>query len=138
MKNLEDKLQNECILNFSQKHPDMKGQLFAVNNTANSKKQAMHLKSLGVLPGVSDLIFIRPSGIIVAIEIKVPGSRHNLEHVKRQARWGKLIMNLGGESYFCTSLIQFECIIENVTEDVLTGDEVLYMCNKSKLKTIKF
>lgn len=139
MKKLEDKLQHSCVLWFSQEHLEMKGQLFAINNTANSPKQALHLKSLGVVPGVADLLFIRPSGKLVAIEMKYPDSIHNLDHVRRQAKWGAIVVKLGGESYFCTSLEQFKLIIEDdIDKNILTCFDVLDICKKSKIKTIKF
>jgi len=127
---------------FSRTYPERRGLLFAINNEAAlGGRHAQQLKALGVFAGVSDLIYIR-DGIIVGIEMKVKGSRHDKEHVERQIKWGEAIVKAGGEYYICTSLMGFIQIIFNEVLNTSPGFLNLYNCrellNNSTKKSIVF
>lgn len=136
----ESRLQHECVVWFGQTYPEKRGQLFAVNNEANGNKQAMYFKSMGVIPGIPDLLFIRDSGKLVGIEMKLPGSKHKIDHVQNQVDWGMKIIGLGCESYFCKSMNEFMRIIQGPAKgmSVLTALDVNQMIIQSKKKTIIF
>lgn len=65
--------------------------------------------SLGLIPGVSDLIYFRPSGEAIGIELKYCGSKHNKAHILRQAQWLEKVPTIGR---FCDNEDDFFDIIE--------------------------
>jgi len=75
--------------------------------------QIMQKKSLGLTPGVSDLIFFGDYATGY-IEVKYPGSVHSLKHVKRQAElliWYQNHVKTGARGYFITTKeAAFYCI----------------------------
>jgi len=97
MKKTENKIQYEIVTWFSQKYPQYRGLLFEINNDTYSRNHAMRRRAMGMISGVSDLIFIVPgSGKIAGIEIKAEGSNHKKDHIKNQLEWGRIIMQAGG------------------------------------------
>lgn len=64
--------------------------------------------TLGMMPGVSDLLLKDFRGLI-GIENKVKGTRHDRDHVMRQARWILTVCDSGG---FCDNLEQFQRIVK--------------------------
>lgn len=71
----ESKLQQEIYNyyqnNFCLKHHEPRGMIFSVpNGGTRNKLEAMTLKATGLLPGVSDLICILPTGKILFVELK--------------------------------------------------------------------
>ena len=97
MKKTENKIQYEIVTWFSQKYPQYRGLLFEANNDTYSRNHAMTRRAMGMVSGVSDLIFIVPgSGKIAGIEIKAEGSSHKKDHIKNQLEWGRTIMQAGG------------------------------------------
>lgn len=113
----EAQLQHDVIVWFSQEYPDFRGLLFEVNNDTYNRNHAMKRRSLGMIKGVSDLVFIIPSnGHVAGIELKAPGTTHQMDHVKNQVSWGKTLIDNDGYfiissskedvKYFITSLIE--------------------------------
>ena len=98
-------------MGFSQRYPEKRGLLFAINNEANSNKHAMALKALGVFRGVSDLIYYN-NGKLIGIELKVPEKLHSRSHIINQYEWGCLINKNGGEYYIVNNIKSFFSIIE--------------------------
>ena len=129
----ESRFQYECVTWFSQQMVDQHGQLFAVTNEAKNNKDAMYQKSMGVYPGVSDLIYIRSSGSLVGIELKIAGSRHDSSHIRRQCNWLMTVKKLGNEGYFCTSLHDFISVIKGIKgHNAYTPEEVLELIGEKK------
>lgn len=91
----EQQLQSKIVVWFSQTFPDRRGCLFLVNNDSFNVRDKMKKKALGLISGVSDLVYVY-NGIICGIEIKAPGSRHNSDHVRNQIEWGEMIQRSGG------------------------------------------
>ncbi len=121
-------------MDFSQKHPEQKGKLWSTRNTTFSVKDGQTQKAMGMIPGVSDLIYY--NGRFVGIEIKVRGTSHSAKHVERQLKWGGMIKDAGGEWFIVTSLEEFwEVINGNPVE--YTVERVKELLNQSKTK-IKF
>ena len=54
----EQKLQSDIVRKFSELYPEKRGQLFHVSNERNHQKQALMAQSIGIVPGVSDLIYV--------------------------------------------------------------------------------
>lgn len=145
----EKQLQAACVQWFSHTFPDkyMAGQLWATNNNTYSGRHGMAMRAIGLVTGVSDLIYFDlNSGGFVAIELKLIGKKHNKDHVRQQVKWGKMIEQNGGKSFFVTSLEGFQALInhhaqwEGEFSDVgwLRLKDVQYKLNQSKIKTVEF
>lgn len=120
----ESTLQSKMVVDFSQKRPNEKGLLWATGNRTLSERDGMKQKAMGLVAGVSDLIYFK-NGIFVGIEVKVKGSKHSKSHIKKQLEWGLKIEQNGGEWYIVTSLDGFWGVIHAIlNEDVLTSENV--------------
>lgn len=125
-------LQAKMVMAFSQRYPDQRGLLFAVNNEANSNRQAMTFKALGVFKGASDLIYCL-DGKLIAIEVKAPGQKHSRSHIMNQLDWGTRIALAGGEYYIATSVESFLSIINtDISDEVYTLDKIRLLLTESK------
>jgi hypothetical protein len=102
----EKQLQAKIVIAFSQAFPERRGRLFA---TFQETDKGSYLTSLGLVRGVSDLLYVTAYGELVGIELKEPGSKHKSDHVREQAEW---LMKVPAKGYFCTSLEMFWKIIE--------------------------
>ena len=67
-----------------------------VNNRSLSQRDGMTLKAMGMVRGVSDLVFV-DDGKVFFLEVKMPGKRHDSDHVRNQMRWGSDMSALGNE-----------------------------------------
>lgn len=97
----------------------------------------MNQRALGMLPGASDLMFFL-NGRFVAIEIKLPGSKHDKAHVERQLRFGENVKINGGEYYIIKSVEAFLTVINKSGSnpeilDVWTLKELIEV-SKTKVK----
>ena len=115
----EKKLQAEIVISFSQQRPEEKGNLWSTRNTTFSERDGQTQKAMGMIAGVSDLIYYR-GGRFVGIEIKKRGSSHNSKHVYQQVKWGELIEDAGGEWYIVRSLDEFWEVINGGSTDMDT------------------
>lgn len=132
MANKEKILQAKMVMAFSHRYPERRGLLFAVNNEANSNRQAMVFKALGVVKGASDLIYCS-DGKLIAIEVKAPGEKHSRNHIINQLDWGTRIVLAGGEYYIATSVLSFLSIIKgDIYHEVYTLDKIQALLTESK------
>lgn len=67
----EDQLQAQIFQWHWNNIPAERGLLFHVNQKARNAIEGMHMKAKGVIPGVSDLIYLRPGGKPVLMELKI-------------------------------------------------------------------
>lgn len=142
----EVKIQSDITRKFSELYPLKRGQLFHVSNERNNKIQAFQARSIGIFPGVSDFIYFdkfhprengTPCVLIVGIEVKEPGSRHEVDKVERQVDWGEILESQGGVWRLCrTTEEAISCTELNFKG--LTTKEVREMLKSVKTKTIKF
>lgn len=140
----EHQLQADCVIWFAGKYPSMRGSLwgnFAEQGAANAGKKL----SLGLVKDLPDIMF-RFGYIFGGIELKLPDTRHSVEHLLGQARW--LAYNTDG-GYFCDSLSGFQYIIETILanqepldlsisthESVIDPLFIINYCYSVKTKTI--
>lgn len=78
----------------------------------NNPKNAAHgaiLKGMGLLPGVSDLAFLREDGQMLFIEMKLPGQTQS----PAQKNWERIVTNAGAGYCVVTSLEEFKAVIES-------------------------
>ena len=67
----EDQLQAQIFQWHWNNIPAERGLLFHVNNKARNKIEGMHMKAKGVVPGVVDLVYLKPDGKPVLMELKI-------------------------------------------------------------------
>ena len=82
----EHRLQCACVRWFAYQYPQYRGRLFAVpNGSKRDHVTAAKLKAEGVVPGVSDLIFLKQNARYGAllIEMKTPDGRQS----ETQKQW---------------------------------------------------
>ena len=135
----EERLQSDIVRKFSELYPYKRGQLFHVANERAHQLQAFKAKSIGIVAGVSDLIYICSFGL-KALELKAYGSSHKVEHLIRQVEWGKTIEEVGHQWRLIRSTQEAIHFINGASYKVgLTTKEVeqLIQENGGK-KTIKF
>lgn len=101
MKN-ENQIQAELIREFGVKYPRLRKLLFEVNNDTYSLKHSLHRRAMGMIEGISDLIFIGPGPKVACFEMKAPGSTHDSAHIKNQLEWGALVKQTGAYYLLCT------------------------------------
>jgi hypothetical protein len=140
----EIKLQSDIARKHSELFPLKRGQLFHVSNERNNKVQAFQARSIGIFPGVSDFIFFEriyvdwgDATIIVGIEIKEPGSRHERSHIEQQVEWAEILEAQGGIWRLCTN-VEDAISCTKLMYRGLTIADVKEMLKIQKTKTIKF
>lgn len=108
----EKQLQAQIVLDFSQKRPNDRGLLWATMNRTLSVRDGQTQLAMGMIPGVSDLIYFK-CGTLICIEIKEKGKIHNKKHIEKQLNWGKTIEQNGGIYCIITSLDEFWKLIND-------------------------
>lgn len=126
----EHKLQAECVRYFSETYPERRGELFATFQETKSQGQGGVMLSLGLVSGVSDLLFVQ-DGFLIGIEMKCPETSHNTEHLIKQAKW---LLKVPKRGCFCDSLDMFKEIIAG--GEGIDPKSVLEYCKKVKTKSI--
>lgn len=140
----EDKLSQLITTAVRNKHPQTRGRFFHVANERNSKEQAWIAKSIGIHPGVSDFIYIDSNYLLftgnkginfLGLEVKVPNTRHKVEHIEQQVEWGELVESIGGNWRLITSVEEaVNCVEGNLKG--YTTTEVRNLLKENKLKNI--
>ncbi len=103
MNKSEERLQMGIARKFSERYPNKRGQLFHISNERNNKIQAFKARAIGIVNGVADFVYFSKKRN-VATELKVPGSRHKVSHIKQQLWWGKVWEKQGGVWRLCTTV----------------------------------
>lgn len=147
----EIKLQSDIAVEFSRRYPKMKGQLFHISNERNNKIQAFQARAIGIIPGVSDFLFIESNGTsrihmfqepdirVIGLEVKEPGSYHRVDHIKQQIEWAKVLERCGGRWFIVRSVTDAIQVIDgNYKNGVLSIQDVEEMINNCKNKSLKF
>lgn len=109
----ENKLKFDIVKWFHNSHKKHRGSLFAIRNETN---KGAYEKGLGLVKGASDLGHILENGVFCGFEIKLPNTRHDVEHLKDQLEWLKLVNKRGGIGFFIFSLKQFQHAMFGLTE----------------------
>jgi hypothetical protein len=86
-----------------------RGLLFHVNNKARNSIEGAKFKAMGVIAGVSDLIYLKPGGLPILIELKIDKGSQSSE----QKKWELLVRSAGYQYAICRSLEDFLKIISN-------------------------
>lgn len=132
----EEKLQSDIARKFSELYPYKSGQLFHVSNERGNKIQAFKARAIGIIPGVADFLFFSKK-FNVATELKISGSRHEVNRILKQVSWAKVWESQGNVWRLCTNVDDaISCY--NGDFKGMTVREVESVINKVKTKTIKF
>lgn len=106
----EARLQARMVIEFSQERPHDKGRLIGYFAETENKIEGATKLSLGLVKGCSDLLYIpEDNQKVVGIEVKAPGSRHKVLHLKEQCHW---LLKVPYKGYFCDTIEMFWDIIE--------------------------
>lgn len=107
----EDQLQAECFQWHWNTYPNERGRLFHVNQKARNAIEGNRMKAMGVVPGVSDLIYLTATGPIF-IEMKTETGTQSKEQKAFQA----IVEGLGFRYVICRSLTEFQSIFCHLTK----------------------
>jgi hypothetical protein len=107
----ENQLQAEIFQHHWNNYPHERGLLFHVNNKARNAIEGNRFKAMGVVPGVSDLIYLRKCGKPLFIELKLPGCTQS----DIQIEWQAKVEAAGYEYRIATSLEEFLFCISQKT-----------------------
>lgn len=102
----EAAFQQECRIWFHNEFPKLRGLLFHVRNNSANKREGAYWKELGVIPGVSDFIFLY-AGKAHCIELKTPTGYQSDEQIE----WENLIYEQGIDYYVINSIAKFKNLI---------------------------
>jgi len=100
----EDQLQSTCFQWHWNNYPAERGMLFHVNQKARNSIEGNRMKAMGVVPGVSDMIYLKGP---VFIEMKTEDGKQSPD----QRRFEDLVTTLGYKYVICRTLEQFKSII---------------------------
>lgn len=126
----EKQLQSKMVVAFSQAYPEQRGRLFATFQETLNAIQGSNRLSLGLIKGVSDLLYVTDKGELIGIEVKCSHSRHKASHVIEQANW---LLKVPKKGYFCTSV--------EMLMDIVNGGEGIspqYILDNIKGKSFVF
>lgn len=113
----EHLIQCECVRVFRLKYPQFTHNLFAVPNGGRRDKiTGTKLKAEGVLPGVSDLIFLKSNRFYGAllIEMKTPSNKQQ----QSQKEWERKITRDGFKYVVCHSTSEFMNEIDDYISNI--------------------
>ena len=103
----EDRIQQECYLWFHNTYPELRGLLFhPANGGSRNSREGAKFKSMGVVAGVADLLFIFNSKLF-AIELKTDIGKQSLV----QKKWESQVKNQGFDYYIVRNLDEFKHLI---------------------------
>lgn len=103
----ESRLQSECFLYHWNNYPHERKRLFMVHNNPKDKRDGAILKGMGMVKGVSDMIYLKTLQVLF-LEFKLPGQYQTPDQVAFQS----IVEALGFKYIIVTSLEQFKLIID--------------------------
>lgn len=125
----ESQLQAQCVLWYHNEHYQNPRNLWA---TFNEGRDVNTKRTMGLLEGVSDLLYFCPIYGLTAIEMKFEGKSHETKRLISQAEWILEVPKRGG---FCDSLEMFQQIIRGKSQGI-DPQAVINYCKQQKTKTI--
>lgn len=108
-KQSEAAFQQGCRIWFHNSFPLLRGLLFHVRNNSNNAREGEYWKELGVIPGVSDFIFLY-GGFCYCIELKTKTGYQSPE----QIAWQALIEEQGIKYYVIDTIEDFKELIYKI------------------------
>lgn len=81
----ESRLQSECYLHFWNTCPHLRKRLFCIHNNPKDKREGAILKALGLVAGVSDMMYLREGLPPLCLEFKTETGTQQREQKEWQA-----------------------------------------------------
>ena len=104
--------QQECVIWFHNQYPELRGLLFHVRNNSSSKREGAYWKAVGVVAGVSDLIFLHGCKVH-CIELKTQTGYQSPEQIE----WEEKVYKQGIDYYVINSIVKFKNLIIKIIEE---------------------
>ena len=108
----EHLLQLACVRFFRQYYPDLYRNIWHTNGRAINASNGAVLKGMGVVAGVSDLLFFY-KGTLHGIELKMGNGRQSDE----QKEFEKMLKANGGRYYIVRTLDSFANLINEIVKN---------------------
>lgn len=102
----EDQLQSNCFQWHWNNYPHERGMLFHVNQKARNPIEGNRMKAMGVVPGVSDMIYLKGP---VFIEMKSQDGRQSPDQILFEG----VVTKLGYRYVIVRSFEEFKQLILN-------------------------
>lgn len=110
--NSENQFQQLCFMHFHNNYPLLRGLLFHVDNNSIDGRVGKDKKSIGVIAGVSDFLFIY-NKTVYCIELKV---RRNTQSTN-QIEWQALVEKQGVFYTVVRDLNEFVSLIKKIVNE---------------------
>ena len=98
----EIQIQSSAFVNMWNKRPELRGRVFAINQNSHNRIKGALNRSLGVLPGVSDMVYLIQNSV-VWIEWKTTDGRQSPD----QKAFEQLVTRLGMRYFIVRSEAEF-------------------------------
>ena len=109
MSQSESQLQAQCVTWLWNEHPETRGLFFAVNNNSEHVARAMQRRAIGLIPGVSDDLFMWHQKLY-CFEFKTETGRQS----PAQISWEKKVTEHGFDYYIIRNFETFQHIIMQI------------------------
>lgn len=106
----ELRIQQECFMHFHNTYPSQRGLLFKVKNEGTNKISGALDKASGLVPGVSDMIYLVPFNRPILLEFKTEKGRQS----KNQTIWQHRVEAAGYEYHIIRTLQDFVSLIKRL------------------------
>jgi hypothetical protein len=100
-------LQAQCFQHHWNTRPNERGLLFMVHNNPRNAVDGARLRAMGLIKGVSDMIYLRPNRHPLCIEFKLPDGVQS----KAQKEWQKTVEAIGCEYVIVHTIKEFEQVL---------------------------
>lgn len=108
----EAAFQQECRIHFHNTYPHLRKLLFHVRNNSDNKRDGAYWRELGVVPGVSDFLFLY-AGKCHCIELKTPTGSQS----PAQGEWESIVKKQGIDYYIVNSKEKFVNLIAKIVNE---------------------
>lgn len=99
----ESRIQSECYLHFWNTQPTLRKRLFMCHNNPRDKREGAILRALGLVAGVSDMIYLRENQPPLCLEFKTETGTQQRE----QKEWQQVAEATGAEYRIIRSMEEF-------------------------------
>ena len=104
MEQTEGRLQQTIFTRHWNQHPKERRMLFAINNNSVNRIKGAQMKSIGVVSGVSDMIYLNPrTGQPQFLELKLPHGRQSPNQIEFQS----IVESMGFEYHIIKTIEDF-------------------------------
>jgi hypothetical protein len=110
----ENRLQADIFQHHWNHYPKERGLLFHVNNKARNAIEGNKFKAMGVVSGVSDLIYLKPGGKPYLLELKTETGKKSTDQIK----WADAVTQAGYNYRVIRSIEEFTAVMQSPKESM--------------------